>query len=91
MHRLGNLTQKGGVGKPQQRLCRLAIHREKLYWDTDTDPHASLTSYMGCDSDELVGTLLERYSKIRVRAGFLAISGGVTKHKSSISHPLFAI
>jgi len=38
----------------------------------DTDPHASLTSYMGYDSDELYGTLYELFKDPRPSRGVVA-------------------
>jgi chromosome partitioning protein len=67
-------NQKGGVGKTTTVVTLAGWlsqqgHRVLLI---DTDPHASLTSYMGYDSDELYGTLYELFKDPRPSRGVVA-------------------
>ena len=52
-------NQKGGVGKTTTvvSLAGILAQRGQRVLLIDTDPHASLTSYLDFDSDRLEGTL----------------------------------
>jgi chromosome partitioning protein len=56
-------NQKGGVGKTTTvvALAGLLAQRGKRVLLLDTDPHASLTSYLGFDVDNVQGTLYELF------------------------------
>lgn len=59
-------NQKGGVGKTTTvvSLAGWLARQNKRVLLIDTDPHASLTSYLGYDSDELDGTLFDLFQQI---------------------------
>ena len=56
-------NQKGGVGKTTTvvSLAGILAQRGQRVLLIDTDPHASLTSYLDYDSDKLDGTLYELF------------------------------
>ncbi|MGR6862120.1 ParA family protein [uncultured Aliivibrio sp.] len=56
-------NQKGGVGKTTTTitLAGLLNQRGKRVLMVDTDPHGSLTTYMGYDSDNLPSSLFELF------------------------------
>ncbi|WP_026958075.1 MULTISPECIES: ParA family protein [Aliagarivorans] len=58
-------NQKGGVGKTTTviSLAGLLVQQGKRVLLIDTDPHASLTSYLGFDVDSMQGTLYELYQQ----------------------------
>lgn len=66
-------NQKGGVGKTTSVVtlagCLSRLGKRVLL--IDTDPHASLTSYMGFDSDSLLGTLFELFMAPRLSRGIV--------------------
>ena len=58
-------NQKGGVGKTTTvaSLAGLLASQNKRVLLIDTDPHASLTSYLDYDSDLLDGTLFDLFGQ----------------------------
>lgn len=56
-------NQKGGVGKTTTTvtLAGLLSQRGKRVLLVDTDPHASLTTYLGYDSDEVPSSLFDLF------------------------------
>lgn len=56
-------NQKGGVGKTTSVITLSGLLAERGYrvLMLDTDPHASLTAYLGFDSDGLQGSLYELF------------------------------
>ncbi|RKF19502.1 ParA family protein [Alginatibacterium sediminis] len=58
-------NQKGGVGKTTTviTLAGLLAQQGKRVLLVDTDPHASLTAYLGFDVDTLHGSLYELFQK----------------------------
>lgn len=67
-------NQKGGVGKTTTviTLAGWLARQGKKILLIDTDPHASLTSYLGYDSDEMLGTLYELFKDPRVSRGLVS-------------------
>ncbi|RXJ72934.1 cobalamin biosynthesis protein CobQ [Veronia nyctiphanis] len=61
-------NQKGGVGKTTTTvtLAGLLSQAGKRVLLIDTDPHASLTTYLGFDSDELPGSLFDLFQLPRI-------------------------
>ncbi|MCS3455351.1 ParA family protein [Aeromonas rivuli] len=60
-------NQKGGVGKTTTvvSLAGILAQKGQRVLLIDTDPHASLTSYFGYDSDRLDGTLYELFQAVK--------------------------
>lgn len=58
-------NQKGGVGKTTTvvTLAGLLASQNQRVLLIDTDPHASLTSYLDYDSDVLDGTLFDLFEQ----------------------------
>ena len=56
-------NQKGGVGKTTTTitLAGLLSNRGKRVLLVDTDPHASLTTYLGYDSDSVPSSLFDLF------------------------------
>lgn len=67
-------NQKGGVGKTTTvvTLAGCLAKQGQRVLLIDTDPHSSLTSYMGYDSDELYCTLFELFKSPRQTKGLVA-------------------
>ena len=63
-------NQKGGVGKTTTvvSLAGILAQRGQRVLLIDTDPHASLTSYLDFDSDRLEGTLYELFQAAKPSA-----------------------
>ena len=63
-------NQKGGVGKTTTvvSLAGILAQRGQRVLLIDTDPHASLTSYLDFDSDRLDGTLYELFQAVKPTA-----------------------
>lgn len=63
-------NQKGGVGKTTTvvSLAGILAQRGQRVLLIDTDPHASLTSYLDLDSDRLEGTLYELFQAAKPSA-----------------------
>jgi chromosome partitioning protein len=63
-------NQKGGVGKTTTvvALAGILAQRGQRVLLIDTDPHASLTSYLDFDSDRLDGTLYELFQAVKPTA-----------------------
>ncbi len=66
-------NQKGGVGKTTTAisLAGLLSERGNRVLLIDTDPHASITSYLGYDSDQLGGGLYELFQALEPDRSFL--------------------
>ncbi len=66
-------NQKGGVGKTTTvvALAGLLSQRGKRVLLIDTDPHASLTSYLNYDSDSLDKTLYELFQVPKLTPEFI--------------------